>query len=648
MIVKMKFVSITGPRNDFDRAIDTYLTKYEIQLENAMTELKTVKHLHPMNEPNPYKELCTKAEEFKQMLVSDHENTVSCNTNTITAEEAADIIRKIDTNMIKLTKEKEHIIKQLEEVDKLLDGIDKFSELNYDVDKIFAFKFMKFRFGKLTTEYYQKYVDYIEPEVDTIFFKCHADEDYVWGVYFVPSSRAAKADAVFSSLHFERIFLDGQFDGTPVHVLQQLTDEKENLLNQLQSVEANMKEFLHTQYDNIMVANSKLNLIATHYEIRKYAAYTKKNINEFFILCGWMPESDALKLQEDISNDDKLFCLFEEDHNNLFSTPPTKLKNSKLIRPFEMFTRMYGLPNYKEFDPTFLIAITYSFIFGAMFGDVGQGLVLLLGGALLYRMKKMNLAACISCCGFFSTIFGFMFGSIFGFEDIIPAIWLRPMKAMTTLPFIGQLNTVFVVAIAFGMFLILLSMILHIINSIRMRDKENALFDANGIAGFVFYAAIVIDVVLFMTGHAALGTAVTIIMFGLPLLCIALKEPLGKLIEKKADAMPKSVGMFFVTTFFELFEVLLSYFSNTLSFVRIGAFAVSHAAMMEVVLMLAGAESGNVNWLVVVFGNIFVCCLEGLIVGIQVLRLEYYELFSRYYKGDGKEFKPMITINQEN
>ena len=98
--------------------------------------------------------------------------------------------------------------------------------------------------------------------------------------------------------------------------------------------------------------------------------------------------------------------------------------------------------------------------------------------------------------------------------------------------------------------------------------------------------------------------------------------------------------MFFVEGFFELFETLLSYFSNTISFIRIGAFAVSHAAMMEVVLMLAGVEEGNPNWLVIVLGNLFVCGMEGLIVGIQVLRLEYYEMFSRFYKGSGRAFNP--------
>ena len=112
------------------------------------------------------------------------------------------------------------------------------------------------------------------------------------------------------------------------------------------------------------------------------------------------------------------------------------------------------------------------------------------------------------------------------------------------------------------------------------------------------------------------------------------------MVEKKAEKIEGGKGMFIVQGFFEMFEVLLSYFSNTLSFVRVGAFAVSHAAMMEVVLMLAGVESGNPNWAVVVLGNVFVCGMEGLIVGIQVLRLEYYELFSRFYHGTGRAFKP--------
>ena len=93
-----------------------------------------------------------------------------------------------------------------------------------------------------------------------------------------------------------------------------------------------------------------------------------------------------------------------------------------------------------------------------------------------------------------------MFGSVFGFEDVLPAIWLRPVDAMTNLPFIGQLNTVFIVAIAFGMALNILVMLFHIVNAIRAHDTENIWFSNNGIAGLVFYGFLVLTVVLYMTG----------------------------------------------------------------------------------------------------------------------------------------------------
>ena len=217
---------------------------------------------------------------------------------------------------------------------------------------------------------------------------------------------------------------------------------------------------------------------------------------------------------------------------------------------------------------------------------------------------------------------------------------------MTTLPFIGRLNTVFVVAIAFGMFLIIVSMILHIVNAIKAKDIEGIYFDQNALAGLVFYCALTITLFLYMSGHKTPATAILCIAFLLPLIIIFFKEPLTNLLNHKKEKIEGSAGMFLVQGVFEMFELLLSYFSNTISFIRIGAFAVSHAAMMEVVMMLAGAEAGSPNWIVVILGNIFVTCLEGLIVGIQVLRLEYYELFSRFYKGTGREFKPFIK--QEN
>ena len=416
-------------------------------------------------------------------------------------------------------------------------------------------------------------------------------------------------------------------------------------------LDANKAEYQHflTGYaGKIVSAKAALEACSRNFDIRKLAACTQGEANTFYILCGWMTEKDALAFQKDIQDDDKIFCLMEDQQAPAKKKPPTKLRNPKLFKPFEMYVKMYGLPAYNEMDPTWFVAITYSFIFGAMFGDVGQGLVLFLGGLFLYKTKKMDLAGIIGCAGVFSVFFGFMYGSFFGFEDVLKARWLKPMNAMMDVPLVGRLNAVFVIAIGFGMFIILICMVFNIINSIRNKDVERTWFDSNAVAGLVFYGSIVLTVGLFISGKKLPAAAVLTVMFAVPLILMFLKEPLTNLVEKKSQIFPEQKGMFFVQSFFELFEVLLSYLSNTLSFLRIGAFAVSHAAMMEVVLMLAGAtEGGSPNWIVVILGNIFVCAMEGLIVGIQVLRLEYYEIFSRFYAGNGREFQPFMKKNSK-
>lgn len=637
MIEKMKFLSITGPKEDIDRVVNQYLCKYEIQIENALSELKTVKNLRPYIEINPYKDLFLKA----GRLASNFEKHNLDDAAFISIEEASRTITSVDQALDGFSRQKEAVQEQLGIMQASYEKILPFRELDYDIRSILHFNHIRFRFGRIPREYYAKFETYVYDSLDTILYKCHEDADYVSAVYFVPAVISRRIDAIYASLHFERFIVPDEYNGTPGEAIAGLEQEIKKLQAESERLDQEIADILNANEKGILAAYVKLNSYNTNFNVRKLAACTMHDINTFYILCGWMTEADAEAFQKELQEDDKTFCFVEDDHNNLLNGPPTKLKNPGLFKPFEMFIRMYGVPAYNEFDPTVLIGLTYAFLFGFMFGDAGQGIVLLLGGFLLYRFKKMDLAAIVSCCGFFSTIFGFLFGSLFGFEDIIPALWLRPAIAMTNLPFIGKLNTVFVVAIALGMGLIVLTMVLNIINGFRQHDPEEACFSTNSIAGLVFYGSILVTVVLFMTGKTLPATAVLIVMFAVPLLIIFLKEPLTAIVKKQPDIMPDSKVMFFVQGFFEMFELLLSYFSNTLSFVRVGAFAVSHAAMMEVVLMLAGAEAGgSPNWAVIVIGNLFVCAMEGLIVGIQVLRLEYYEIFSRFYKGSGREFKP--------
>ena len=639
MIEKMKFISITGPKADIDRVVSKYLSKYEIHLENALSELTSVQNLTPYIEINPYKESLQTITGFYEELEPGSQSSVP----EIPLEKALEFTANLKEEMSQKSLKQKNLEDLQNSLTESLKIIQPFHSMDFPLSSLLHFQFVSCHFGRIEKTYYEKLKKYIYDDLDTVFCKCDDDGQYVWGIYFSPRSQMDKIDAVYASMHFEQMEIPDNYPGTVKEAYEALTRKLKDIQTDLEEIRAGGTRRLEELREEILGSKEALELLSASFDVRRLAACTDNRRDTFYILCGWMSDRDTQKFQKEIMDDDQIFCIVEDYSVYKEKQPPTKLRNPRIIRPFEMYVKMYGLPSYGEFDPTWFVALTYSLIFGTMFGDVGQGLCLVVGGALLYRFRKMTLAAIISMAGIFSTIFGFLYGSFFGFEELLPAIWLKPKEAMTSLPFIGQMNTVFVVAIAFGMFLILVTIVFHIINAIHSKDLENILFDQNAIAGLVFYGSLVAVIVLYMTGKKLPAAGVLVVMFLIPLLLIMLKEPLTRLVQKKQPAIEGSKPMFFVQSFFELFEVLLSYFSNTLSFVRMGAFAVSHAAMMEVVLMLAGAANGDsVNWLVIILGNIFVCAMEGLIVGIQVLRLEYYEMFSRFYKGDGREFKPFL------
>lgn len=625
----MKFLSITGPRSEFDRVVNVYLDKYEVHLENALTELSSVHDLKPFVEVNPYKDEYTLSEEIVEKL--DKNKTIP--KREMTPAQAAEIIDSVSFDIQELSAKKKELKAERKHLKELMNTIEPFRHLDYNLNTILDFKFIKFRFGRISQEYYNKFSKFVYDNLTTLFFECDSDPEYVWGVYFVPYSLSKKVDAIFASLHFERIYLPAEYEGTPDEAYQSIELKYLTILNEIDKISTQITEKLASKSEDILLANQTLSKFTRNFDVRKLAACTKSSKSDvfYFILCGWVTEESAKELLKEIDGDPNIYCLSEDNHTGMTTKPPTKLKNLKIFKPFEMFINMYGLPAYNEIDPTSFVAITYSIIFGIMFGDVGQGLCITIGGFLLYKIKKMNLAAIVGTAGIFSTIMGFAYGSVFGFEHILPHLWLNPME---------NVMTVLITAVAFGVGLIVIAMILNIINGIKAHDVEKIFFDTNGVAGLVFFLAVIACVVLVATGKTLPATILLVIFFGIPLLLIFLKEPLTHFVEKKAKIFPDNKGMFFVESFFELFEVLLSYVTNSISFLRVGAFALSHAAMMGVVMLLAGAESANPNILILVLGNIFVAGMEGLIVGIQVLRLEYYEMFSRFYKGTGKGFKP--------
>ncbi|MGN0588960.1 MAG: V-type ATPase 116kDa subunit family protein, partial [Ruminiclostridium sp.] len=234
---------------------------------------------------------------------------------------------------------------------------------------------------------------------------------------------------------------------------------------------------------------------------------------------------------------------------------------------------------------------------------------------------------------------------------------------------IFRVSTVLLVAaLAVGIILVIISMLVNIIIGIKSRNAEAIIFGPSGVLGLIFYVGLIAGLGLQMlAGIPIMQPYYVIPVIVLPLVLMFFKEPIVnavKLIKTKDSENKKgkilayfrsgegkekkSIGNFIIEGFIELFETCLTYLTNTMSYLRIGGFVLSHAGLMlvfDVVANMAGEGAGKI--IILVIGNLFVTGFEGLLVGIQVLRLEFYELFSRFFKGGGKPFSP-VTINKTN
>jgi len=519
----------------------------------------------------------------------------------------------------------------IQEREQIINQIKPIAGLEVDIHEMFRFSFMKFRFGSMPKENLEKKRDYLD-ELDVIYVPVSEEEDIVWLSYFMPAQVGPVIDNVFSALGFERIRISDQVQGVPRAAIEKLSSEIRELQGKMEREESEIKDFIEKERARFSKLYTKVLYRAKINEVKSLAAY----IGDTFVLVGWMPYREYAAFEKKMESIDNIILSSEDPEYVKTSTPPTLIKNRGIFKPFESFVTLYGLPSTKELDPTKLLALTYIFMFGFMFGDVGQGLVIALGGAYLYFFRKMASTAMLIYLGISSTVFGFLYGSVFGNEEIIPPLFMSPLHDK------DSIMSILLISAVYGVFIILIAIITNIINSYRAKNWGRMIFDKNGIAGLMFYGGIVVCVVIsLLTGKIVITAAAVVIVVVIPMLMLVFREPLENLIRRRDHIMPHEKGMYFVESFFEIFETVLNFFSGTLSFLRVGAFALNHAGLSLAVWTLARMMSGVGSIIVAIIGNLLTIALEGLIVGIQCLRLEYYEMFGRFYSGEGHEFKPV-------
>lgn len=623
-IKKMKAVTISGQINDFDSVVEKYIYGRDIHLEKAISVLSNRKNLRGFDETDEYGSLAKDAGTLLE-LAGCKAKTAAVNDN-ISAEEMREFLDKVNRQIETEKKRTEELDALISANSAAINELDLMVDAEVDLAKLASLEFIKFRFGHIPKTGYRTLVTYLD-SLEAIFVKTAEDAADIWGFYFVPLSLEKKVDEVFSSLYFEAVNIPADYSGTPREIRQQLIERVQEYKTEIEQLSEKTVSMLKSLADELCKIYNLAKKRHQFAEIRRNAVHS----DAFFYIVGWMDAKQAAVLEKEIAASGDMVMFYAGDPSEAREMPPpTKLKNNPVFKPFEMFVKMYGLPSYDEIDPTPILAITYILFFGIMFGDVGQAAVLSIAGFLLYKLKKIDLAGIVGWVGLSGIIFGFVYGSFFGNEELIPHLLhtqpLRPME---------QAITMLIATIVIGAFIIIFGMVLNVINAAKRGDIGQMIFGHNGIAGIVFYASAIALVMNMIFGWGVPG-GVFAALIAAAVIAMYMCEPLSDLAAGKKHWLPKS-GMFYVENLFEMFEVILSFFTNTLSFLRIGAFSIVHVGMMMVVAVLS--KGGGVGSIVVmIIGNIVVMALEGLIVGIQVLRLEYYEMFSRYFTGRGREF----------
>lgn len=447
--------------------------------------------------------------------------------------------------------------------------------------------------------------------------------------------------------------------------------EKADILSELDAKERTLAEerdrrgrelggILAARSDELGRTWSSLRVEELSCRVRSAFSATERTV----FLSGWIPEADRERVEEALRLASRGRCCVEwispggGEAKGL--NAPVSMSNPPALKPFQDLVANYAMPEYGAIDPTPFVAVAYLCMFGLMFGDAGHGLVILLVGLLgLARARKKGakdgLYRLIAYCGGAAIVSGLLFGSIFG-QKLLPPLWFDYHGAVMGGESAGPVSSIYDVlgvTVRFGMAVLALGMVLNWVNLIRKRDWFSLVFDKAGLLGAWIYGAGAWAAFFFVAhdykalpppGILALG-------LGLPTLALGFKAPLEFIRERRHGHAEEKAGCgaafaFVLEWLVEVLEIYSGYLANTLSFMRVAGLGIAHVSLMVAFAQIArmmspggGTSVGGIA--VLVLGNALVIALEGLSAGIQSLRLNYYEFFSKYFNGTGRAYRPI-------
>ena len=548
--------------------------------------------------------------------------------------------------------------KHLELVESQLRQLEPIAHVNYEVGALRKSSYMHSILGVIEADKVER-LETSLGRVPHVFFTLKEDskKPIVW--LLGPRSASDNLDRAAKSAFLNPLSLPEDLNGTPEQITVKLKQDAEATRQKISELEGTLGKLAGKHQNDLekLLWDVHISRVLVDSIVRF------GQLRHTYVVVGWVPatELEDLRARLKQASAEVLVEAIPTSRTGHHSHVPVALLNNKWLKPIQDLVVTYGRPSYGEFDPTILVALTFPVLYGAMFGDLGQGLVLMLVGILAHNkifMKGLqSLGLLLVYCGFFATIFGYLYGSIFGFEGQLidqylhfhfEAIWLSPLE---------NILTILGLAIDVGIVILIFSFLLGLFNNVRSRDWAHFWFGHTGVVALCFYICF-LTVLNGLLGTTPIAPKIAGAISHLPLpfniltplfaIGMMFNGLFRNMVEGHRPLVEGGIGMFLVTSFMDLFEGAISLLSNTLSFVRVGAFAVAHGGLSLAFFKLAGDKPTIGFWITLLIGNIFIIGFEGLIVYIQTMRLHYYEILGKFFHGGGMRFEPLqLNPSQE-
>lgn len=478
-------------------------------------------------------------------------------------------------------------------------------------------------------------------DTPTVILPAGQEGQRVLVLAIVPRQRQEMLQRVLRSAYAEETGLPPECTGTPAAALEQIQEQVAALNREMAAVGQARTAVAERYRDELLRLQQRV--LTNQTVARAWEMFG--STQETRLLAGWVPAAVEPALAASLRETAQGPIIVQSSGPvPVWAAPqdatdpvPTALQDPPVVRPFEILVTTYGIPNYRELNPTALAGFLFVFMFGAMFGDVGHGVIIAVAGWLLarnrLRIRNPDLGWLLFGSGLSAIVFGLLYGTVFLAEETIPALWFRPLR---------RPDFAIVLAIAFGIGVVSLALILSSVEAYRIRDRARLVLGSRELAGLWFYWGAILSVLALATGRSLPLLAVVVLVL-LPLVLMFSREPLQRLWQGAGlrEALPGPQEI--IQSAIDVLDTVVRYVSNTISFVRLAAFAIAHVGIGLMFFTLAAlAQNEIATAALLIVGNIFVLGLEGLVVTIQALRLDYYEFFTKFLQAGGVPFRPFV------